>query len=606
MLRAYPITPGSSERNRAAQVAIGAARRDGDEICQRPPVDILRRSSGRPFGRVEAIALGVYAALAAWVTIHHQPWADEAQAWLLARDSGLRDLFLTRLHYEGHPGLWHLLLWVLARLHGNYAAMQWAAVLVGVVSAWMILRYAPFSLPVRILLIFGYSLFQQTAIIARNYSLAPLLIFVLCVLLESKRDRPVVFALMAGLLANTALASAVISAGFVAVYFWKRGLRAGDCGATSDKSAWLLKFSVVLLLFWVAAIFTALPAPDESARVGPKLAEHPAVARALSRLTGIPIPRRQPNRLQQRPSTVQVAIPADKPHGMTEFQDRLWILTNGAKDKTIAGRVVTKGMDFVSILFYTVSQSNLWAAFFYIILLAWIYTHDALPAVIPLFMGAVAGSFLGLTEHHIVLIWSALVAGVWIAQDADSDSASGTGRARIDTVFGAVLLVVLVEQCCWTAAAIRFQDREPFDGSRAAAQFIQDHVKDQPIAAFNYYSIAVQPYFRDSVFVNQKTTYWPWSIERNPDLHLREVVGQRPPYILLGEAYYGNSLLQNQLSLRREPGELLDDRGDAPYLMAHGYREKYRFCGKQPVHFGYSEQDCELILEPMTRREEKQ
>jgi hypothetical protein len=98
----------------------------------------------------------------------------------------------------------------------------------------------------------------------------------------------------------------------------------------------------------------------------------------------------------------------------------------------------------------------------------------------------------------------------------------------------------------------------------------------------------------------------PEKVERNPDLHLREVVGQRPPYILLGEAYYGNSLLQ--ISCRRDASRenSCPIRGDAAYLMAHGYREKYRFCGKQPVHFDYSEQDCELILEPMTRREEKQ
>jgi hypothetical protein len=304
---------------------------------------------------------------------------------------------------------------------------------------------------------------------------------------------------------------------------------------------------------------------------------------------------------------VQLSVPTDKPHGMTQFQDRLWTLTNGAADKTIAGRAVTKGMDFVSLLFYTVSQFNLWAVFFYVVLLVWFYSRHALPAVIPLFMGALTGSFLGFTEHHIVLLWSALIAGIWIAQDTNSEGKGRRApRLSIDTVFGAVLLVVLAEQCCWTASALHFQDREPFDGSREAAEFIQDQVKGQPIAGFNYYSIAVQPYFRNSVFVNQKTTYWPWSVERNPDVRLREVVEQKPPYILLGEAYYGTSLLQNQLSPRREQGEMLDDQGDAAYLMTHGYREKYRFCGKQPIHFNYSEQDCELILEPMTGMEGKQ
>ena len=39
-----------------------------------------------------------------------RPWGDEAQAWMLARGNGLWALFRYRLHYEGTPGLWHLLL----------------------------------------------------------------------------------------------------------------------------------------------------------------------------------------------------------------------------------------------------------------------------------------------------------------------------------------------------------------------------------------------------------------------------------------------------------------------------------------------------------------
>lgn len=40
----------------------------------------------------------------------HEPWADEAQAWLIARDSSVSELFTTYLHSDGHPALWHLVL----------------------------------------------------------------------------------------------------------------------------------------------------------------------------------------------------------------------------------------------------------------------------------------------------------------------------------------------------------------------------------------------------------------------------------------------------------------------------------------------------------------
>ena len=46
--------------------------------------------------------------------MQHAMWRYEMQAWLLARDSQtLGDLFFN-LRYEGHPALWHLLLWPLA------------------------------------------------------------------------------------------------------------------------------------------------------------------------------------------------------------------------------------------------------------------------------------------------------------------------------------------------------------------------------------------------------------------------------------------------------------------------------------------------------------
>ena len=40
----------------------------------------------------------------------HEPWADEAQSWLLARDLGWFQLIFGELRYEGHPGLWHSIL----------------------------------------------------------------------------------------------------------------------------------------------------------------------------------------------------------------------------------------------------------------------------------------------------------------------------------------------------------------------------------------------------------------------------------------------------------------------------------------------------------------
>ena len=51
----------------------------------------------------------VYIALLSVIILHHEPWADEAQAWILARDCSPINLIFKNLRYEGHPPLWYLI-----------------------------------------------------------------------------------------------------------------------------------------------------------------------------------------------------------------------------------------------------------------------------------------------------------------------------------------------------------------------------------------------------------------------------------------------------------------------------------------------------------------
>ena len=54
-------------------------------------------------GVPEIVTLCLYAGLLAWAIPYHKPWADEAQAWQIARTLPLRQIF-PLLSYEGHPG----------------------------------------------------------------------------------------------------------------------------------------------------------------------------------------------------------------------------------------------------------------------------------------------------------------------------------------------------------------------------------------------------------------------------------------------------------------------------------------------------------------------
>ena len=54
-------------------------------------------------GAPEWLALGLYGVVVAAAIRWHEPWADEAQAWQIARSLSLRQMFQV-LRYEGSPG----------------------------------------------------------------------------------------------------------------------------------------------------------------------------------------------------------------------------------------------------------------------------------------------------------------------------------------------------------------------------------------------------------------------------------------------------------------------------------------------------------------------
>lgn len=126
---------------------------------------------------VQLAVLVGYAALIAVAIPFHEPWADEAQAWLLARDQGFWHMLFHAIRYEGSPGLWHSFLWVLARMHVGYIGMRWITGLVALAGVYVLLRWSPFPLILKALLPFGFWLAYQDAVVARSYVLFAILAF---------------------------------------------------------------------------------------------------------------------------------------------------------------------------------------------------------------------------------------------------------------------------------------------------------------------------------------------------------------------------------------------------------------------------------------------
>ena len=221
----------------------------------------------------EALCLAAYALLAAVTSLRHEPWADEAQSWLLARDSSLGHLWGTLLHYEGTPGLWQTLIHALIRLGLPHSAYSFVSAILALAAVYVLLRYSPLPLYIRILLPFSYYLCYQYAVIARSYALIAPLLFIIAAIYTQGARRLAWMTVLLGLLAGVSVHGFLISICIWITLYGPALLRDGTRERKKLAIAGLI-YCCILIFY----LFCAWPAKDVA------FAEH----RGLSNLRLLP------------------------------------------------------------------------------------------------------------------------------------------------------------------------------------------------------------------------------------------------------------------------------------------------------------------------------
>ena len=139
----------------------------------------------------ENVILALYAVLNIILTIFHEPWYDEAESWLIARDASYFDILFVRPHYEGHPPLWHLILSVPAKLGAPYEpSIKLIQFIFAIIMVYLILFKSPFPKPVRLFLPFTYFFFYQYGVIARPYAMFCVAMFLTAMFWKERDDKP--------------------------------------------------------------------------------------------------------------------------------------------------------------------------------------------------------------------------------------------------------------------------------------------------------------------------------------------------------------------------------------------------------------------------------
>lgn len=137
-----------------------------------------------------------------FVALYHEPFRDEVQAWNIARDLSVFDIFF-QMRSEGHPCIWHLILKPFTMIGLPVYSMTWVSVVIMMVTAWLILFKSPFCKFVRAALVFSSPFLYFYSIVSRSYCLIALCITLLCLVYNKRREKPLAYGLLLFFLFNT-------------------------------------------------------------------------------------------------------------------------------------------------------------------------------------------------------------------------------------------------------------------------------------------------------------------------------------------------------------------------------------------------------------------
>jgi len=179
--------------------------------------------------RILGACFALYVALTVVLAMHHEPWRDEADAWLVSRDASPLDV----IHLAGHSGtpcLWYFVQMPLAKAGLPFAAQGALNLAFVAAASAVLLALSPLPLKAVLPLLFGYYFAFEYAVVARNYGLGIFLLFVAAAWDERKLASPLVYAGLLAALANVSAHFLFLALALGLVWLWDL-LRAHSPGA---------------------------------------------------------------------------------------------------------------------------------------------------------------------------------------------------------------------------------------------------------------------------------------------------------------------------------------------------------------------------------------
>jgi hypothetical protein len=394
----------------------------------------------RSLALLDGAVLLSLATLVFYTVSKHEPWADEAQAWLVARDFGWWRMIFSELRYEGHPPFWFAILWpAIHFFHMPYAYLGYLGGSIAILGLAVLIFFAPFPRALRYLIASSFFFVYQYAVIARPYVLMPLLGFGAAYFYRKGLSRILPFALCIALLIQVSSYAAVIAIALAMFYFLQLVPRWKELAEKDRQRVISAGALVVASLILVVAVL--YPRADSS-----------LMAEATRRT----------------------------------LEQHLQLVLEG-----LVGAFADSALFAVPLLII----AAIWAHQRQALMLMTLSVGGT---------ACVYGFLRGYGHHQglitiafVVFLWA-----VWPSSDQLQGLARES--RRIHHGMFAALLLVFAWHCTWSYTSIRNDWAGPYSGARDAAMFLKSvHADQVGCRGYSFWAVGVQPYFDHNIFVNQ-------------------------------------------------------------------------------------------------------
>lgn len=366
----------------------------------------------------------------------YEPWRDEADSWLVAQDMSIPQLF-HHVQYAGHQSLWYLILMPFAKAGLPYITMHVVHFAIIYSAVLVFLFRAPFPHLTKIFFIFSFFMSFEYALVARNYSISLLLLFLIVTYFPKRLERPFLYATLVFLLFHTNVPNLGAAGLFMGEFIWE-SLRQKEYRKGRNMAA-----AILMLVGMGIALYQLYPnAPD-----------------IASGFSGLVIP--------QKPTTFLVAL--------------LNSMLGGSNYYMIGFFLLLAFVIFCIFMYLLAKDKKI--MLFVCAALAWLFY---------IFMFKY-GCFL--RHHTFILIY--IILGYWLSTYSTGKTLSLQHRKH----FVFLLTAIMAYSTFLSATRHYESMLETTTGSKAVAEFIikNGYENDTIIADRVEYATSVLPYLREVV-----------------------------------------------------------------------------------------------------------